>query len=167
MIGYELKEHYKDVWFRIHTLPGAKRYPENKGEYEEILHRHNTLCTDLFKKSRSSFLLLTEGSFTEKPVEPTYINKQPFPMEFVTTIAMTELEPGYTNFWHIWSHAFKWTPEMFNKLFRKVADWKVVNMMLLDTNTHRLYCPYEGGADVFLASPGERDSYKAKYKDWL
>ena len=167
MVSQGLREQYKDIWFRIHVLPGSKRHAETKAEFEEVLYRHNTLCTDLFKKSRSSFLLLTEGSFSKDPVEPSYINKRPFPMEYVATIPMTELEPGYTSYWHIWSHAFTWTPAMFNKIFRKVAEWKVVNLMLLDTNTHRLYCPYEGGADVFLASPAERDTYKAKYKDWL
>ncbi|CAM5706649.1 hypothetical protein SALBM217S_04925 [Streptomyces griseoloalbus] len=31
----------------------------------------------------------------------------------------------------------------------------------------RLYHPYDGGADVFLTSPEERDRMRDRHADWL
>lgn len=40
-VASELKWKFEQRWFRIHTLPDSKRYPDNESEYDEILRRHN------------------------------------------------------------------------------------------------------------------------------
>jgi hypothetical protein len=168
-VGYLFKQRYSDLWFRIHTLPESKRYPDIGDEYQEIFRRHNTLCSDLFSASESIFLLLTQGSRAKKPILPKYINRRIFSVRHMTSISMQEIDP--TNnahyFYHIWSFKFHWEPGFLDGLFRKVADDEIRNLILIDVESHHLYCPYDGGADILLGSSEERDSYKIKYRTWL
>ena len=46
-----------DKWFRIHNLPGSKRYADNDDEMQIILNRQNTLITDLIGDAQEYLLL--------------------------------------------------------------------------------------------------------------
>lgn len=52
-VGHELRSSAHETWVRFHSLPGSKRYPEDAGEYEEVLTRHLTLIEELAAGSRS------------------------------------------------------------------------------------------------------------------
>lgn len=168
-VGYLFKHKYPELWFRIHTLPESKRYPANRDEYQEIIRRHNTLCLDLFSKSESIYLLLTQSSITKKAISPKYINRKQFSVYHMISLSMQDIDPdndpGF--FYHIWSFYFHWEPGFLDGLFKKVADDEIYNLILVDTHSHHLYYPYDGGADILLASSAERDSYKIKYRTWL
>ena len=47
---------------------------------------------------------------------------------------------------------------------KKVADWEIVNLILVDSHSNYLYYPYDGGADIIVTSSAERDSYKKSTK---
>ena len=47
-ISYLFKHDYTDRWFRIHSLPESKRYPEDENEWQVLLSRQNEIITDLF-----------------------------------------------------------------------------------------------------------------------
>jgi hypothetical protein len=70
-------------------------------------------------------------------------------------------------FFHIWSFKFHWKFGFLDGLFKKVANWEIINLILVDTHSRCLYYPYDGGADIIVASSATRDSYKNKYKAWL
>ncbi|MFC8871519.1 hypothetical protein ACFUAC_28400 [Streptomyces sp. NPDC057148] len=40
-------------------------------------------------------------------------------------------------------------------------------MFLTDTGLRRIHHPYDGGADVVLATPAERDRFANRYVEWL
>ncbi len=168
-VGYLFKHKYPDLWLRIHTLPESKRYPDNGYEYQEIFRRHNVLCSDLFSKSRSIYLLLTQESLTKKAISPKYIDRNIFSICHMASISGREIdaEDDSQYFFHIWSFKFHWERGFLDEFFKKVADEEIQNLILVDTYSNHLYHPYDGGADIIFASSAERDSYKAKYKTWL
>jgi hypothetical protein len=168
-VGYLFKQRFPDLWFRIHTLQESKRYPNNWDEYQEIFRRHNTLCSDLFSKSESIYLLLTQGSVTKKVISPKYIDRNIFSIRHMTSISTQEIEAEDDSqyFFHIWSFNFHWEYGFLDELFKKVANEEIRNLILIDTHSHRLYYPYDGGADIICASSVERDSYEIKYRTWL
>ncbi|WP_454325416.1 DUF3885 domain-containing protein [Streptomyces ambofaciens] len=43
----------------------------------------------------------------------------------------------------------------------------LVGVFVTDTELHRIHSPYDGGADVVLATPGERDRLRDRHVDWL
>ncbi|MFJ6083916.1 hypothetical protein ACIQI8_21195 [Streptomyces sp. NPDC092369] len=48
-----------------------------------------------------------------------------------------------------------------------VADDTLAAVFVADTELRRFHCPYDGGADVILTTPGERDVLRERYADWL
>ncbi|MFD7228709.1 hypothetical protein [Streptomyces sp. NPDC059881] len=50
---------------------------------------------------------------------------------------------------------------------RAVADEAVVEVFITDTELRRIHHPYDGGADVVLTMPDERDEVRDRHADWL
>jgi hypothetical protein len=143
-IGYLLRQIYHDRWFRIHTLPGSKRYAETEDEYREILRRHNTLIGDLLGGNSEFLLLMTEGSSDQNPVPVTdWGMLEDIHPQLVFSIAKHEFEEGDD------------------------SPWQIVNMGVVNVERARLYFPYDGGGDVILNSRLERDRMQRRFTDWL
>ena len=168
-VGYLFKHKYPDLWVRIHTLPESKQYPDTEGEFQEILRRHNTICSDLYTHSNSMILLLTHNSRRKRAAAPRCINHKKYPLAYMASISLQEIEadldPGF--FLHIWSCNIHWQATLLDNLLRKVANEEIKNLLLVDFDAHHLYYPYPGGADIILASSAERDSFIIKYRSWL
>jgi hypothetical protein len=47
-LGYLVRQLYPERWFRIHSLPDSKRYPETEAELQLLLERQFTLIHDVF-----------------------------------------------------------------------------------------------------------------------
>ncbi|WP_441350855.1 DUF3885 domain-containing protein [Streptomyces araujoniae] len=43
----------------------------------------------------------------------------------------------------------------------------MAGVLVTDTQMLRIHHPYDGGADVFLTTPGERDQMRDRHADWL
>lgn len=164
-----LREAYRDRWFRIHTLPESKRYPETAAEYAEILRRHNTILTALLARGQTIALLATGYSTTADPVPPENIDQRYHPFDFVRSVAMHEAEEEeeFHSYSHIWLHVHPWQPQSLDPLLTDVADDRVANVLLVDPQREVLYHPYDGGADVILGTRAERDRWRATYRAWL
>jgi hypothetical protein len=59
-ISYLFKHDYTDRWFRIHSLPESKRYPEDENEWQVLLSRQNEIITDLFGLETTILILTGE-----------------------------------------------------------------------------------------------------------
>jgi hypothetical protein len=168
-VSHLLREMYPDRWFRIHTLPESKRYPETAAEYAEVLRRHHTLLTDLLSREQTIALLATGYSTTPQPTPPENINARYHPFVFVRSVAMHEPdeEETFPCYWHIWLHAHRWQARSLDLLLTDVADNTVANVLLADPQRNVLYHPYDGGADVILGTRAERDHWRTVYRAWL
>lgn len=168
-LGPLLREAYPELWFRIHALPESKRYPETDAEYQEILHRHNTLLADLFGDNQVVFLLTTGYSGTEQRVLPENIDMSVFPSELLVSLPMHQIEKDETGsrYWHIWMCTHRWMTGSLDDLLCLIADDRVANVLVVDSQRDRLYHPYDGGADIILGSQTEREYYRSRYIEWL
>jgi hypothetical protein len=168
-VGSLLREAYHDRWFRIHTLPESKRYPETAEDYAEVLRRHNTILTDLLSLEQPIALLATGYSTTLDPMSPEDINERYHPFDFVRSVAMHEDDEDeeFHSYSHIWLHVHLWQPQSLDLLLTDVADNTVADVLLVDPQRDVLYHPYDGGADVILGIRAERDRWRAQYRAWL
>jgi hypothetical protein len=69
-IGPQLRVAFPERWVRFHSLSGSKRYPENGGEYAEVLARHNSVLGELVRRG-SQVVLVTTG-YSESPEPSRY-----------------------------------------------------------------------------------------------
>ena len=60
-----------------------------------------------------------------------------------------------------------WAPGGFDDLLRAVADDKSGPVLLYAIGKGKAFSPYDGGADLFLASKFERDELAKRYNSWL
>ncbi len=165
--AHNLKHEFKDRWVRFHSLPESKRYPENEQEYLEVLHRHNTVLHELVGKSHV-FVVLPEYSESKEPAKPK--------SELTAIVPSTEPwclpeqhEEGddYELYWHLHVSEINFTGSELNSLFRLVAIDKAGNIMIINPSKGVVFHPYDGGADIVVASTKQRDQLKEKYHEWL
>jgi hypothetical protein len=162
-VGHILRETITRRWFRIHSLPDSKRYPENEEEYALLLARHNSIATEVLVEGAQCTL------FFHRYHDPT------------CKIIIRGITPEYCGFFeepsddwddtpdrlHIWQAPVIWKKGSFDELIRAVADWREPSVIFACQQTGRAYCPYDGGADLFLESRAERSALKRQYREWL
>ena len=150
---------------RFHSLPNSKRYAETETEYKTVLHRYNTVLTELFADQEVYVTTVTyvmDEGFTDPAAafDAHALNPGSRPWTRVR-----EDDPGCTM--HVHVGQLPWKPSILDPLLRAVADHNCNGVIIMDTDLRRLYAPYDGGADVNLTDKEERDRLKAKHANWL
>ncbi|MBG8552091.1 DUF3885 domain-containing protein [Hymenobacter guriensis] len=160
-----------DTWFRVHSLPESKRYPSNTVDLAILLHRQNTLITDLLG-TRPQLLLVT-GEYDFASVA----NKKGLfsPEGSIQDLAFTELKPfilnqlepdpripdGYAigDLYRIVFVRIDWQPEKWNSILEEIAQGELRAFFISVANKY-LIAPYDGGVDVIVKSTPTRNFYK-------
>lgn len=166
--AYNLKHKFRNRWVRFHSLPESKRYPENEYEYLEVLRRHNVLLQKLCGNESRLFVVVPEYSEESAPAQPETKLQELFSTgKHWWTLHQHEADANYESYWHLHASEVKFTGDELDSLFRMVANDEVGNVLIVCPGTRIVYHPYDGGADVVLASTQERDRLKEQLREWL
>ncbi|WP_442819504.1 DUF3885 domain-containing protein [Streptomyces sp. NBC_01230] len=160
-VGYKLRDPYRDVWVRFHSLPKSKRYAENESEYAVVLERYNTVLDELF--AGADMYVITPRWAAEPEVPPL----QPDSGYWQSLLVEDDPEPEFRTYCHLFAARRPWQRGCIDELLREIADDKVAGVLITDTRMRRIHYPYDGGADVFLATPQERDRMRDRHTSWL
>ncbi|WP_308402659.1 hypothetical protein [Streptomyces sp. AC550_RSS872] len=168
-VAHTFRAMYTDTWVRLHSLPGSKRYPETEDEYRIVLERYNTVLDELFR-DLDVFVVTMDWSYA--PDGPA---GWPSPRQ--------ELHPGSVRWWieseqddpdpafhthtRLYADRRRWRHGCADDLLRAVADETLVEVFFTDTELRRIHHPYDGGADVVLATAAERDELRERHAAWL
>ncbi|MEU3703933.1 hypothetical protein AB0E82_16785 [Streptomyces anulatus] len=76
-------------------------------------------------------------------------------------------DPEFRTYCHLFATRRPWQRGCIGSLLRGTADDEVAGILITDTRVQRIHHPYDGGADVFLATSGERDQLRDRHADWL
>jgi hypothetical protein len=169
-IGYQLRERFPERWFRIHSLPESKRYAETPEEHREVLHRHNRLLGELLGPGGPYLLVTTGYSETPSPVgghEARIASVAGSAVPFLTVDMSEPDEEDPPTFRHFFMSEHVWRDGSMDALLELVASDTVANVLFVSPRQQRVYHPYDGGGDVLLPSPTERDTMRARYTEWL
>ncbi|MET9862695.1 hypothetical protein ABZY93_26010 [Streptomyces smyrnaeus] len=160
-VGHRLRGAYPEVWVRFHSLPKSKRYPENDGEYAVVLERYNTVLDELFAD---------EDVYVVRPVwtaEPGVPAHAPGAGYWRTLPTVEDPDPEYATYSHLFVGRRPWRLGCIDGLLRAVADDEVAGVLVTDVRMERIHHPYDGGADVFVRTPAERDRLRNRHAGWL
>lgn len=160
-VGYKLRGPYRNVWVRFHSLPESKRYAQDESEYAVVLERYNTVLDELFAGGHVYVITpvwATESEVPRSPADAGY---------WQTLLVEDDPDPEFRTYCHLFAARRLWRYGCLDELLRDVADDKVAGVLITDTRMGRVYHPYDGGADVFLATPEERDETRDRHADWL
>ena len=164
-----IRDAYADRWVRFHSLPGSKRYPETEAEETIMLHRHETVLSELSPDGR---LLVLSTAWTDAVVP------LPSPPRWPPHQARTASDPSFWRtlppseelgecFTHLFFEICPWPFAGLHGLLHAVAHEEIPRVVLGPLELSWLYLPYDGGADVITPTTAERDALRERHADWL
>jgi hypothetical protein len=60
-----------------------------------------------------------------------------------------------------------WSTNSWDELIRDVADENIASVVLYNPTSGEVYAPYDGGADVFVATPHRAAELGKRWAQWL
>jgi len=165
-IGFELRSRYSERWFRIHSLPSSKRYPENDVEKLEVLRRHNAVL-DRLLRPKDYFVLLSTGYSEESdPVLPDLLQtdralRQESRYAFTTE---SDVGPAY---WHFFISNQKWQSGNLDGILTQIAIDAIEDVLVIGQKQQCIYAPYDGGADIILRDGQTKNEMRTRFASWL
>jgi hypothetical protein len=160
-VGHLLRDCFQDVWVRFHSLPASKRYAQDEAEYAVILDRYNTVLDELFT---GEDVYVIAPTWTAEPDAPP---RQPDGAHWQSLLLTDDPDPEFRTYYHLFATKRSWQTGCIDDLLRDVADDKVADVLITDTQMRRIHHPYDGGADVFLTTTEERDQMRGRHVTWL
>ncbi|GGL11227.1 DUF3885 domain-containing protein [Nocardia jinanensis] len=164
----ELKHAYRDRWVRFHSLPGSKRYPDTADEYSIVLDRYNTVLDELFT-GQEVYLITCGWSNRPEPDAPPVDHAQWLGARYWTSVCNdpTETDAEFISYTHLFVSRIPWQRGAVDDLLRVVANDATRGVMITDLSLERIHHPYDGGTDVLLPTPAERDTLMHQHAHWL
>lgn len=167
-IAHELRAAYSDRWVRFHNLPGSKRYPETEDEYAVVLDRNNTVLDQLFAGT-DVYVVTTawssEPNGPERPTRRREVHAGGTP--WMTIANEADPDPEFHTYTHLYADRRPWQRGSIDGILREVADDALSGVLISDARLLRIHHPYDGGADVILTTPKERDEVRSRHANWL
>lgn len=148
-ISWLLRERYKHIWFRIHSLPESKRYAETDDEFQELLRRHNELASDVIGEG-SNILLFWHGLNPSGGIDGRK--------------AQQYADGCFEAAVYVFSSS--WRAHLFDEFIKCVADDCCSSSIFLAVESGNVYAPYDGGADVLVKDARKLQAMKTKYAKW-
>lgn len=167
-VAHELRSVHPDRWVRFHSLPESKRYADSDEEWQILLDRHYRVLGELF--ASSDILIFTcAWSSTKAPPTRTDFDMRinPDGQHWTSLLTEDDPDPDFRVFTHLYTGRTRWQPGSLDPVLRAAASWETAGIMISDCGLTRIYHPYDGGADVLLATGFERDELRDRHTDWL
>ena len=167
-VGHALRPKFKDNWARFHSLPESKRYAEDESEYVELLQRHQAVGDEIFSAGETIYI------FRSHAYEKKLRGKQKHQIvgrllrESVTRLPVNPglIEENDDDHYCVRALVTKWKPDFFSSLIYQIADFKESGVTIVSPATKAIFCPYDGGMDIFTYSQ-KHTALEAKFSTWL
>lgn len=165
-VGYWLRAACPSRWVRVHSLPGAKRYPTSDAEWETLLFRHESVARTVLGDGP---VVLVVARFYEGPVTDSLVRfAEGLPLELELLERLTAaVPPGDEAPFGLFGCESALEDLRFPDLLRAVANDEPGPTCFVNAASLAVYAPYDGGADVFAASENARDRLRERWSAWL
>ena len=164
-IGFLLREKYQERWFRIHSLPRSKRYPENDAEMSEVLRRHNAVL-DALLRSHNDFVLLTTGYSDELTPVMSKLLQTDSTLRGSSSFAFTVTSDTGSPYWHFFVTPLNWQLGCLDSALAQVATDTIADILVIGIEQNCVYHPYDGGGDIFVRNDEARTELKRMFSAW-
>ncbi len=156
-------------WVRLHSLPESKRYAETEAEYEELLRRYFAVLDEL--RGEDEVLTVVTFAFSistsPRPVRRTSLLADLLPQPRYWRSVSEGYDQDEEQAWaHAYLHRVHRDAPVLRELFKVVADDRTGDVVVTDSYATWVHCPYDGGSDLILRSPAERDRVSEMFTEW-
>lgn len=168
-VGFLLRGAYPDLWLRIHAMPIGKRVPTSGWDYAELLRRFNVVAEDILGDSSPCALVLIH--------ECGCLWSDELQNAGVVTDSLSDLGALPRQLWDENDGVFAvpmcmngaattWRRGLFDWFFVAATQGRLKGL-LVEQNRGTVFAPYDGGADLILASSLEREQAMERYRPWI
>ena len=162
--GHLLRRALSEHWVRFHSLPDSKRYAESVDEYAELQRRHLAVASTLFGAGEPLYVFRAHGGERRLRGKGRH---QLAGRQFRDAVAVLPFESRGQDEDRMYVRALvsKWKPDFFEAVIRLLADWKEVGVSFVSPTTRNIFCPYDGGMDVFTFSIAPEE-LRMRFTSW-
>lgn len=156
-VSFIMRDAISDFWFRIHSLPGSKRYPEDQAEWEILFERHLALTTEV----------LVEGGPCR--IHYTLFDVSGFPVDLAPSLDWSDVRPqsyGDDETLYIQTAETVWNFDAFKPWIGRRSDDDLGWISFHSLDTDAVYSPYDGGADIFSLDPTFIAKIRSRFSAW-
>lgn len=159
--GYLCRQHAADRWLRIHSLPAAKRYPDNESEQAVVLHRYNTAATVLLGEAAECILFVARFG-----AQACWRDDDVGWFDGLNLVPVLTHSNGdeVMRFFAVPVH---WQAQHFDALLAAVAHDEIRLVLFFNPARRTAFAPYDGGADLFVAAPEALAPLRQRFAAWL
>ena len=174
-VSHWFKWAYPDKWFRIHSLPKSKCYPENDREWKMLFKRQNEIITDLFGYGAEVYLVSSDADWGFKALINLHNGEgEAYSFIHVGEIDLYKINMEYYKDTYMFdSHKFKpifaeviWKQHLHDNLLKEIANGNA-EAFFVSFDKAVIAAPYDGGVDIIVKYDKTKELYKNKYKKWL
>ena len=156
-VSFIMRNNLPNNWFRIHSLPESKRYPESETEWDMLIQRHRAI----------SGKVLVEGGKCR--IHYSLFDDSGFPKELTPSLnwSCARLQRyGDDQMIYIQSAEANWSFDAFSPWIRRRSEDELgwISFHALDTDA--IYSPYDGGADIFSMNPTFLARIRSSFSAW-
>lgn len=158
-IGWALRHSFPNRWLRIHSLPEAKRYPNDDADWDILLDRHRRVLNAIIPP-KSLCYLITPWSCAKDDCFSDYS------LRLIASLPKFRPEPDEPPTGGYFGARIEWEFDRFEPVLRAAANWESLSCVVLE-DRFCAYAPYDGGADLFLPDASTRDTLKSRFTEYL
>ncbi|WP_210521733.1 DUF3885 domain-containing protein [Hymenobacter terricola] len=172
-LGHLLRTAYPRRWLRVHSLPGAQRYPSTPADWRELLGRQCTVFADLVGDPADGVLVTGEYVFGAEPAGPVRAEGalrglawSALPPVALPADPQAPDEHGPNDWFRPACAPFRWTAAAGDVVLRDLALGRARAFFVSEARGCVL-APYDGGMDLILPDEAARDRCRDRYAAWL
>jgi hypothetical protein len=164
----------QDGWVRFHSFGALQRYPADDADHAQLLRRHERVIRTLRRRFGGGRLIGLAVGVT--PWQGIGADGQPRTMHHVPDVL-----PGLRHMFNTFDHPYDGDDSQHGELYatdqltmrtlrRELLQQTLIldsDIAVIDESARWVYAPYDGGADVLLASSRDRDLLRRQHADWL
>jgi hypothetical protein len=163
-LGHRIRLAHPARWLRIHSLPDAKRYATSPAEQATLLARQNRAAELVLGEPATVALLGYEHTGRHTlPADHPMRRFLPPDAAPIVRLAPGDEDVEATS---VFGGLRVWRSGDLDELLIGVAADRF-RLLLLRWDTGTGFAPYDGGVDLFFASPDERERVRPLLVPWL
>ncbi len=157
--GHTLRAAFPNRWFRIHSLPESKRYPEDASDWVTLIDRHRSVSSTVLGARPVCYIVTPWWCWKESCFSA-------FEMRSIPSLPEFRPDPDEPPSGGFYGARITWDFEQFEPVLREVAEDRV-RATVISEGSLAAYAPYDGGADLFLPDEQKRDEIKEGFREFL
>lgn len=165
-VGHLLRDRFSDNWFRIHSLPKAKRYPDSVIEEKELKHRHLGIAKRVLGEGKCTVFIGKYGETKETLASSNEILGG-LNLGFAFSFNIAEEEDDDPYYLNVYTGNIDIADEAYSKIIMAVSSEELGPVVFFSSKKSNAIAPYDGGADIFIFGTDDISTLKFRFSSWI